>query len=169
MSVYQTIVADPPWRFNDKLPGSGRGADKHYETMTIEAICDYQLPEIADDSRLFLWTVAAMGEEGYSTMRAWGFRPVSELIWYKETKNGKAWFGMGRTVRAAHERCIIGVRGKPPVLSHSIRSVFMAEAGRHSEKPEAFYQLVEELSPGPYLELFGRRHRQGWTVLGSEL
>ena len=64
---------------------------------------------------------------------------------------------------------MIGVRGKPLVLSRSVRSVFTAKAGRHSEKPEEFYQIVEELSPGPYLELFGRRQRQGWTVLGNEL
>ena len=64
---------------------------------------------------------------------------------------------------------MIGVRGKPPVLSRSVRSVFTGKVGRHSEKPEAFYQLVEGLSPGPYLELFGRRKRQGWTVLGNEL
>lgn len=117
----------------------------------------------------FLWTVAAMPEEGYSTMRAWGFRPVGEIIWVKQTTKGKPWFGMGRTVRAAHERCIIGARGKPQVLSRSVRSVFTAEAGRHSEKPEEFYRIVEELSPGPYLELFGRRRREGWTVLGDEL
>ena len=50
MSVYHTVVADPPWRFNDKLPGKGRGADKHYETMTIEEIRGYQFPEAADDT-----------------------------------------------------------------------------------------------------------------------
>ena len=55
------------------------------------------------------------------------------------------------------------------MLSRSVRTVFTAKAGRHSEKPEEFYQVVEELSPGPYLELFGRRQRQGWTVLGHEV
>ena len=102
-------------------------------------------------------------------MKAWGFRPVCELIWVKMTSGGKPWFGMGHTVRGAHERCIIGVQGKPAVLCHSIRSVFYGEAGRHSEKPEAFFQLVQELSPGLYLELFGRKRRDGWTVLGDEL
>ena len=169
MSNYQTIAADPPWPFNDKLSGKGRGAAKHYQMMTMEDICGYPLPEVADDARLFLWTVAAMPEEGYSTMRAWGFRPVCELIWVKLTSGGKSWFGMGHTVLGAHERCIIGVRGRPKVLSRSVRSIFTAQAGRHSEKPEEFYRIVEELSPGPYLELFGRRRREGWTVLGNEL
>ena len=95
---YQTIVADPPWPFNDKLPGKGRGAVKHYPVMCMEDIYRYQLPEVADDARLFLWVVAAMPEEATSTMRAWGFRPAGELIWVKLTAKGKPWFGMGRTV-----------------------------------------------------------------------
>ena len=70
---YRTMVADPPWPFNDKLPGKGRGAAKHYPIMTMEDIYQYQLPEVADDARLFLWVVAAMPEEATSTMRAWGY------------------------------------------------------------------------------------------------
>lgn len=169
MTHYQTIVGDPPWPFKDKLPGKGRGAVKHYATMTLQEICDYPLESIADDARLFLWTVAAMPGEALLTMQAWGFRPAGELIWVKLTSTGKPWFGMGRTVRGAHERCMIGVRGKPELLSRSVRSVFTAKVSRHSEKPEEFYGLVEGLSPGPYLELFGRREREGWTVLGNEI
>jgi N6-adenosine-specific RNA methylase IME4 len=135
----------------------------------MEDIYQYQLPEVADDARLFLWTVAAIPEEATSTMRAWGFRPAAELIWVKPTANGKLWFGMGRTVRGAHERCMIGVRCKPEVLSRSVRSDFAAKRGQRSEKPEEFYQIVEKLSPGPYLELFGLRLREGWTVLGYEV
>ena len=76
---------------------------------------------------------------------------------------------MGRTVRGSHETCLIAVRGKPPVLSKSIRSIFDAPVGKHSEKPEAFYEIVEQLSPGPYLELYARRQREGWTCLGDEV
>ena len=83
MSLYHTIVADPPWPFNDKLRGKGRGAVKHNPIMTMEEIYKYQLSEVADDARLFLWVVAAMPEEATSTMSAWGFRPAGELIWVK--------------------------------------------------------------------------------------
>jgi N6-adenosine-specific RNA methylase IME4 len=41
--------------------------------------------------------------------------------------------------------------------------------GKHSEKPEAFQDLVEQVSPGPYLELFARRRRLGWDVWGNEV
>lgn len=168
-SGYRTIVADPPWPFKDKLPGNGRGAARNYQMMAMTDIYDYELPDVARDARLFLWTVAAMPEDGFKTMRSWGFRPTCEIIWVKQTSGGKVWFGMGHTVRAAHERRIIGVRGRPEVLSRSVRSVLHAKAGRHSEKPEEFYKLVEALSPGPYLELFGRAERAGWTVLGDEV
>lgn len=128
----------------------------------------FQLPEIAPDARLFLWRVSAMQEEALEVMRAWGFIPKSELVWIKNTKSSKLWFGMGRTVRMSHEICLIGQRGHPEILSHSIRSVFEAPYTRHSGKPEIFFDYVEKLSPGPYLELFARRQRPGWTCLGDE-
>lgn len=78
-------------------------------------------------------------------------------------------FGMGHYTRGAHETCLIGRRGKAKVLDRSVRSVFFAPVGAHSEKPEEFYRIVEKLSPGPYLELFARRRRPGWTCVGDEL
>lgn len=85
---------------------------------------------------------------------------------------------MGRTLRAEHEACLIATRGTPEVLSHSTRSTFItdldlaglsAEVGRHSEKPEEFYQIVQSLFAGPYLELFARKPRLGWTCIGNEV
>lgn len=77
-------------------------------------------------------------------------------------------FGMGRTFRMSHETCLVGRRGRPERLSGSERSVFFAPIGEHSQKPEAFFELVERLSPGPYLELFSGGHRRpGWTCLGE--
>lgn len=166
--MYQTLVADPPWNFNDHLPGDSRGAANNYQTLSISQLKDFELPQIAADARLFLWRVAAMQEEALSVMRAWGFIPKAEIVWLKTTKNGKPWFGMGRTVRMSHEVCLIGQRGHPEVLSHSIRSTFEAPYTKHSGKPEAFFDLVESLSPGPYLELFARRQRPGWVCLGDE-
>lgn len=78
-------------------------------------------------------------------------------------------FGMGRTFRMSHETCLVGRRGRPEVLSKSERSVFFAQVREHSQKPEAFFDLVERLSPGPYLELFSGGHRRpGWTCLGDD-
>lgn len=69
---YRCVVADPPWPFDDKLPGKGRGAAKHYAMMTLKEIREFALPPIADDAYLFLWRVAAMQEEALSVMHAWG-------------------------------------------------------------------------------------------------
>ena len=166
---YQTLVADPPWSFGDKLPGPGRGAEKHYSVLSIADLCAFALPALAADAYLFMWRVASQVTEAYEVVRAWGFTPKTELVWLKRTATGKRWFGMGRTLRAEHETCIVAARGKPKPLNRSTRSTFEAVAGRHSEKPEAFFDIVEALCPGPYVELFARRRRPGWTCLGNEL
>ena len=167
--MFKTLVADPPWSFEDALPGATRGAAKNYRTLRVEDICRFQLPEMTEDAHLFLWRVASMQEEAFKVIRAWDFVPKAEIVWLKQTSKGHRHFGMGRQVRMEHEVCLIATRGKPKVRSRSIRSTFAAPVGRHSEKPDAFYDLVEHLVEGPYIELFARRPRTGWTCLGDEL
>jgi N6-adenosine-specific RNA methylase IME4 len=166
---YRTVAADPPWRFNDTLPGPGRGAAKHYRVMALEDLERLELPPLAPDCRLFLWRVAAMQEEALKVVRAWGFVPKAEMVWVKLSGTGGLHFGMGRQVRMSHETCIIATRGRPPRLSRSVRSAFVAHVGKHSEKPDRFFEIVESLSPGPRLELFARRRRPGWDGVGDEL
>lgn len=169
MTLPRVLVADPPWRFGDSLPGKSRGASKNYATMTVEQLCDMQIPELADDAYLFLWRVASMVEEAYQVVRHWGFVPKTEIVWRKLRPSGKLHFGMGRITRASHETCIVAVRGRPRPKSLSTRSVFDGIVGRHSEKPEAFFDLVEGLCDGPYAEIFARRRRPGWICTGNEL
>jgi N6-adenosine-specific RNA methylase IME4 len=169
--MIRVLVADPPWAFGDKLPGASRGAEKNYRVLSTLDIELFKLPQLADDALLFLWRVAAMPEEALSVCRAWGFTPKSELVWLKKTPLGKTHFGMGRYVRASHETCIIASRGHGNRLikSRSVRSVFEAATGIHSQKPDEFYTLVESLADGPYHELFARRARPGWSQEGDEL
>lgn len=172
----RVLTADCPWKFNDKLPGKGRGAAKNYPVLTVEELCRFPLPHLADDAYLFFWRVSSMVEEAYQVVRAWGFTPKSEIVWQKLTKKGKQWFGMGRHVRASHETAIVAVRGRPKPLSRSVRSTFAAPVPvgpdgryRHSGKPEEFYDLVERLARGRYVELFARRQRPGWICLGNQM
>jgi N6-adenosine-specific RNA methylase IME4 len=173
---FRVLCADPPWKFGDKLPGKKRGAVKNYSVMSVEDICRFPLPLLADDCVLFLWRVAALQQEAIDVVRMWGFKPAQrELVWLKKTAAGARWFGMGRVVRAEHEICLIATRGRPAVMNHSTRSTFVtdlaglsAPAGAHSAKPEEFYQIVETLFQGPYVELFARQQRSGWTCLGDE-
>lgn len=170
MTAFATILADPPWAFSDSLPGRRRGAVRNYSTLPVRDILRFlQGIELADDARLFLWRPAAFAEEALAVCRAWGFVPKTEIVWNKTTKTGKPHFGMGHTVRASHETLLVGARGHPARLSNSVRSTFSAPYVGHSAKPEAIFELVERLSPGPYLELFARAERPGWTCLGNEL
>jgi N6-adenosine-specific RNA methylase IME4 len=110
-----------------------------------------------------------MQHEALDVMAAWGFALKTEIVWLKRTRTGKRWFGMGRTVRAEHEVCLVGTRGRPVTRCKNVRSTFEAVAGKHSEKPVEFYAIVELLREGPYVELFARRRRAGWTNLGDQV
>jgi N6-adenosine-specific RNA methylase IME4 len=171
----RVLVADPPWHFGDRLPGNGRGASKHYDTLSAINIMRFPLPPIADSAHLFLWRVASMVPEALDVVRTWGFTAKSELVWLKRTPKGKRWFGMGRQVRMEHEVCIIATRGRAQVRDRSIRSCFEAPAGRHSAKPDEFFEIVERLTGAPdythatHIELFARRTRDGWRCYGNEI
>jgi N6-adenosine-specific RNA methylase IME4 len=178
---YRVVVADPPWRFADKLPGTGRGAHRHYDVMRAEDICRLVLPPIADDAHLFMWRVSSMQREALEVAEAWGFTVKSELVWIKRTSGGAVHFGMGRHVRMSHEVCLIATRGRGAgILNRSQRSIFEhlddegggvfdAAIGRHSEKPKAFYEIVRGLVPGPRVELFARVARPGFDAIGNQL
>jgi len=173
---FALIAADPPWRFDDLLPGRTRGAERNYQCLGTDDLCRLVLPPIASDAVLLLWRVAAMQEEALRVARAWGFTVKSELVWVKTTKRAspdagatKLAFGMGRQVRACHEVCLIATRGRVRPLHRSQRSVFFAPRTRHSEKPDAFYDIAESTWQGPRVELFARRLRPGWECIGNEI
>ena len=173
---YTCIVADPPWKLSDKLPGKKRGAARNYRCLTVSEIMRFPLPAIADDAILFLWRLSSMPQEALDVVKAWGFVPKSEIVWEKLTKAGNPWFGMGRYVRAAHETCIVATRGRFKVSSKSVRSRFAAmvpvgPGGKHihSAKPEEFFALVDQLATGQKIEMFARRRRPGWCARGDEL
>lgn len=169
MTPARVLVADPPWQPDDELPGPGRGAAKHYPTMPVAQLAFFPLPVLDPDAVLFLWRLSSMQGEALFLARAWGFEPHSELVWNK-TKNGIRFFGMGRIVRGGHESCLIATRVRTPTpRNRSISSRFEAPVGRHSAKPDRFYEIVEALYPGPYVELFARRTRPGWLTYGNEL
>lgn len=166
---YRVLVADPPWPFDDQLDDFRRGAAAHYNILSVKDIKYFPLPPMYEYSTLFLWRVAAMQREALDVIDAWDYELKAEIVWKKLTKHGKRHFGMGRTVRNEHEVCLIATSGKPKTLNMDIRSIFEAPVGRHSEKPEKFYSIVEALREGPYCELFARKRRAGWTQYGNEL
>jgi len=175
MILARVLVVDVPWPFKDKLPGGGRGAEKHYKVMTLSDIIRMPLPPIADDAVMFFWRVSSMVPEAYEVVRSWGFTAKSEIVWNKTDSSGALSLGMGRIVRGSHETCIVATRGKGIApLSRVEKTSFLAPRGKHSEKPEAFFHIVErlyplELWPEAHVELFARKRRKGWIVFGDEV
>lgn len=165
----RVILSDPPWAFQDQLPGKGRGASKFYACMPTADIMRHPLPTIADDAMLLLWRVASMQQDALDVVRAWGFVLKSEVVWRKTTAAGHPSFGMGRYVRNAHEVCLVATRGRFRVRDRAVVSTFAAPVQEHSRKPDEIYEVAERLSAGPYVELFSRRRRDGWIQFGDQL
>ena len=172
--TFRTILADPPWRFQNR---TGKMAPEHrrlsrYETMTLEDICALPVEGIAaTTAHLYLWTPNALLPEALEVMRAWGFTYKSNLIWHKVRKDGGSdGRGVGFYFRNVTEVILFGVRGKDArTLAPGRRQVNMIETRKreHSRKPDEQYELIEACSPGPYLEMFARGERKGWKVWGN--
>jgi N6-adenosine-specific RNA methylase IME4 len=165
---FRTIYADPPWQYDDQPPMGG--AEKYYAVMALDAICALPIRALAaPQAHLHLWTTKDFRFEAKTVVEAWGFTFKTEVVWIKTTDYGrKERFGAGHYYRMAHEVLFMGVRGSLPPSRHDLPSVLFAPRSVHSAKPEQMRDRVEQFSPGPYLELFGRASVPGWTVWGNE-
>lgn len=183
MSRYRTIVADPPWPQKGAGPLRGRegfsdalcAASKPmpYQIMTVDQIANLPVSDqIERDAHLYLWTTNKFLEDAFLVMRCWGFKYSTTLVWAKRPMGG----GLGGCYGLATEYVLFGRRGKLPALRRIGRNHFdwkrpYDERGKpkHSAKPGGFFAMVEQVSPGPYLELFARQKRIGWHSWGDEV
>jgi N6-adenosine-specific RNA methylase IME4 len=164
---YRTIVADPPWHVGAGPDWASSGPSRKlvYPTMTFEDICAMPVKDLAaDNAHLYIWTINAYLERTYDLARAWGFKPSTMLTWAKRP-NG---IGLGGTYSLTTEFILFARRGTCKALSRVDSTWWEWPRGRHSAKPEAFLDMVEQVSPGPYVELFARRNRLGWDTWGNE-
>jgi N6-adenosine-specific RNA methylase IME4 len=160
--TFGTVYADPPWLYGNQ--GTRAATGNHYGGMTVPEICELPIAKLADDNaHLHLWTTNGFLFESREIIEAWGFAYKSCFVWAKPQ------MGIGNYWRVSHEFLLLGVRGSLPFADHSLMSWLSADRGRHSEKPEVVRKMIERASPGPRLELFGRRVAQGWTVWGNEI
>lgn len=172
MTRYRTIVADPPWdvswgarRVDGHMPFGSRRGTLPYATLSVDAIASLSVQSLAeDDAHLYLWTTNAYVEDAYKVVRAWGFSPSTLLVWAKAPKGR----GLGGTFAIATEYVLTARRGSLAATGRIARNWWQWPRGAHSAKPEAFLDLVEQVSPGPYLEMFARRARFGWDYFGDE-
>jgi N6-adenosine-specific RNA methylase IME4 len=183
---FNVIIADPPWKFDDKLTMSSvkRGAESQYKgVLSVDDIVNIDVQSIVGDwGVLALWVPSSMLSDGLRTMTSWGFRQTTTYVWGKTTKSGKIEFGMGRMFRGSHEIALIGTCGKPyaNLQNKSQRSLIVDEDlppdfelalnEMHSKKPQNLHNSFNLMFPdAKKLELFARRHTEGWTCTGNEL
>ena len=172
---FGTILADPPWRFVNR---TGKVAPEHrrlsrYETLTVAEIAAIPVVDhTADVAHCYLWVPNALLPDGLRVLKAWGFDYKTNLIWHKIRKDGGSdGRGVGFYFRNVTEMILFGVRGKNArTLDPGRRQVnlFSSRKREHSRKPDELYNIIEDCSRGPYLELFSRGVRDNWTVWGNQ-
>lgn len=167
---FHTVVADPPWLPSLHQNTVGRkegpyraGPQRYYDTLSVEEICKLK-PFTERKAHLWLWVINQHIDWGYIVARAWGFEPQQMLTWAKP--------GLGTGQFQSNTEHVLVCRKGGPVdnaFGKTGGTWFNWSRGRHSQKPTAFYDLVERVSPGPYLEMFSRTERAGWCVWGNEV
>jgi N6-adenosine-specific RNA methylase IME4 len=156
---YRTIVIDCPWQY----PGKHRGRPDYATISHQELMMALPVRKWADvQCHLYLWSTNGTLPQALDLMGQWGFQFKNVLTWLKPG------LGLGAYFRTTTEQCLFGVKGnlltRPP---HNIPTHFQALRTRHSEKPEEFYHLVHRASYAPFLEVFARKKRPGWTCWGN--
>ena len=172
---FSTVLADPPWRFQNR---TGKIAPEHkrlnrYGTMELVEICALPVADIvAPTAHLYLWVPNALLQNGLDVMKAWGFTYKANIVWHKQRKDGGPdGRGVGFYFRNTTELLLFGTRGKNArTLAPGRRQVnFIGTRKReHSRKPDEQYPIIQACSPGPFLEMFARGPRKGWSVWGNQ-
>lgn len=172
---FKTILADPPWQFQNR---TGKVAPEHkrlqrYGTMTLSEIKALPVQDAAAETcHLYLWVPNALLPDGIAVLASWGFQYKTNLVWHKIRKDGGSdGRGVGFYFRNVTELVLFGVRGcNARTLDPGRTQVnyFSSRKREHSRKPDEQYEIIEACSKGPYLELFGRGSRPGWSTWGNE-
>jgi N6-adenosine-specific RNA methylase IME4 len=165
---YSTIVADPPWHYDQGGPRTGpwnpgRIWKKPYSTMSAEEVRALPVADLAaTNAHLYLWTTNAHLQAAFGVAEQWGFRPSQVLVWCKPPRG----LGPGGAFTNTTEFVLFCRRGSLQPLERINSSWWTWSRGPHSTKPAAFGDLIEQVSPGPYVELFARAPRLGWDSWG---
>jgi N6-adenosine-specific RNA methylase IME4 len=173
--TFSTILIDPPWRFINR---TGKVAPEHrrlhrYETMSFEEIGKLPVAKHAKEkTHLYMWCPNALLPEGLAIMKEWGFKYKTNIVWYKIRKDGGPdGRGVGFYFRNVTELLLFGIRGSMRTLAPGRRQVNIIRTRKeeHSKKPHESYHLIEQCSPGPFLELFARERVKGWYQWGDQV
>lgn len=173
---YGVIYADPPWSFrNWSAKGTGRNAVSHYDCMDFSKLSALPVAEqAADNCALFLWTTDPLLPRALELIQAWGFEyKTVAFYWVKlnsAAKHDSDYFtGLGYWTRANPEQCLLATRGKPARRAKDVRRLVVEKRREHSRKPDCVRDRIERLVAGPYLELFARETKAGWSAWGNQV
>ena len=168
---FKTAVVDPPWGYSNKNTGGSTkygmvsGAASHYTTLTLDEIVNLNIKSIMEeDSMCYLWCTSPLLEYGLKALLAWGFHYKFTIYWVKPFR-----IAMGFWLRNNVEICLVGKRGKVKPFRSASPNVVFEMPRKHSQKPKAFWDLIEPLAESPRAELFAREKRDGWMVWGDEV
>lgn len=168
---YQIIYADPPWKYNDK--GCNGNAESHYQTMTLNDICNLKVQDIADTNCvLFMWATYPMLSEALKVIKSWGFNYKSiGFQWIKLNRKSKTPFcGLGRWTRGNTEPCLLATKGKPHRIAKDVFQLIQEPIQKHSQKPDRVRkEIVRLMGELPRIELFARQKTAGWDAWGNEI
>ncbi|MBU0711432.1 S-adenosylmethionine-binding protein [bacterium] len=173
---FSTILADPPWQFQNR---TGKMAPEHkrlarYPTIKLEQIKNIPVKDVLSESaHLYLWVPNALLFEGLEVMKAWGFTYKTNIIWYKIRKDGGPdRRGVGFYFRNVTEMLLFGVKGKNIRTlkpGRTQENIIVKQKREHSRKPDEQYAIIESCSWGPYLEMFARGSRENWYCWGNQV
>ena len=179
---FGAILVDPPYRFktwNKATTVKARGSGTvHYRTMTLAEIAAVPVEKVAArDCALFVWATWPMLKSVLRVIEWWDFEyktcafdwakaDTSQIDMFRD--DADATCGMGYWTRANTEPCLLATRGRPRRLNKDVRMGIIEPRREHSRKPDCVHKRIERLVGGPYLELFARAHRRGWTAWGDE-
>ena len=175
------IYADCPWLYDDARSHASTGmARSAYECMPLVDIMSLPVEDYAaDNCMLCLWATMPKLIDAFEVIYAWGFRYLTTgFVWVK-LRRGKDGFpiseqrdfhsGLGHWVNGNAELVLLARKGMPQRLRKDIKQIVIAPVGKHSAKPEEVRHRIEQLFPGPYLELFARSYAPGWDVWGNQV
>lgn len=184
---YGALLADPPWHFQvwkgafsaSSVSGPRSARAPEYDTMKEAELSSLALGDLAaENCVLFLWVVWPTLEQSLRLISEWGFKyKTCAFAWIKGDatqveffqEETKATMGLGYWTRANSEVCLLATRGSPKRLSADVRQGIVAPKREHSRKPDGIHERIERLVAGPYLELFARSRRDGWSSWGLEV
>ena len=186
---FRCIYADPPWHFRARTAlqtadwDSRRDVEKHYATLSVAEICALPVASLAaKDAHLFIWTTGPCLRQTFDVIEAWGFRySAVAFTWVKlkrsidtrqlrlvATAESDLHVGLGLTTRKNAEFCLLARRGSARRNAKDVREIILSPVREHSRKPDEAARRIERYCDGPYLELFARERREGWSCWGNE-